>query len=170
MQWVNERAFSDLLRLVSATACSSFYQKKFSGAGLETQNLDGTPITRVPFLTRAELVDTPVRERLYVPREDIRFLAFTSGTSAKKPLITLFADIEDYHFEPSLSLPVARPLIIYPPLNKMFGHTFMQQCRQADRPVVPVFGDYQNLNNSAFLAGELGCDSVYATPTIASLF
>jgi phenylacetate-coenzyme A ligase PaaK-like adenylate-forming protein len=69
-----------------------------------------------------------------------------------------------------LGLPVKRPLIIYPPLNKNFGASFIQQCRQAKQPVSPMFADFQNLANSALIAKEMECDSLFATPTIAALF
>ena len=46
---------------------------------------------------------------------------------------------------------------------------FTEQCRHLSPPKTAVFGDYQNLTNSAFLAGITECDGIYATPTIAML-
>lgn len=165
MQWVNPRLLSGLLAFVSANPYSGFYSKKYTDHTVDTEHFFG-----LPPLTRAELVDTPLTERTFVPQEDVRFAGFTSGTSAQKPLITLFSDVENYFVEPSLGLAVNRPLIIYPPLNKNFGHTFVQQCRQAAHPVSPMFADFQNLANSALIAKATRCDAIYATPTIATLF
>lgn len=167
MPWVNRDALERLLSFVLNNKYSSFYKDKYARAG-------ATPSVEtffdLPTLSRRELTDTPVGGRTHVAPADVRFVAFTSGTSAKAPLITPFSDVEDYFVEPSLGMPVERPLIIYPPLNKNFGASFIQQCRGAARPVSPMFADFQNLANSALIAKEMQCDSLYATPTIASLF
>lgn len=167
MQWVNEPKLTELLSFVADNPYSSFYKGKYARAGV-------LPVREqffsLPTLSRRELTDTPVAERTYVPKKRVRFVAFTSGTSSRVPLITPFSDVENYFVEPSLGLSIARPLIIYPPLNKNFGASFMQQCRQAKQPVSPMFGDFQNLANSALIAKEMQCDAVYATPTIAALF
>ena len=165
MRWVNRERLVELIEHVRNNPHSRFYAAKYAGLPFDEENF-----FNLPYLTREELVATPVMERLYVSQREVRFVAFTSGTSARVPLITPFSDVENYFFEPSLGLSVARPLIIYPPLNKNFGHTFIEQCREARAPVSPVFADYQNLRNSAVLARMLGCDSLYATPTIALLF
>lgn len=165
MRWVNEGRLEELLAFVRGNACSDFYDKKYAGCSVDREHF-----FELPPLTRAELVTTPLPERTFVPQDEIRFAAFTSGTSSQKPLITLFSDVERYYVEPAWGTGVTRPLIIYPPLNKNFGHTFIQQCRQASVPVSAVFADFQNLQNSAIIARLTGCDSVYATPTIAALF
>ncbi|MEK7109205.1 MAG: hypothetical protein AAB919_02105 [Patescibacteria group bacterium] len=168
MQWVNRAALQTLLDFVVDSPHSSLYRDKYTRAGLAEPAVDD--FSKLPTLSRRELVDLPVAKRTFVPSGEVRFVAFTSGTSARAPLIVPFSDVENYFFEPSLGLPVLRPLIIYPPLNKNFGASFIQQCRQAKAPVSPMFADFQNLANSALLAREMQCDSLYATPTIASLF
>lgn len=167
MRWVNETNLKELLARAADTTHSRLYADKYARAGIEPTRDN---FFNLPALSRRELTDTPVAERTYVPPQDVRFVAFTSGTSARVPLITPFADVADYFVEPGLGLDVGRPLIIYPPLNKNFGASFMQQCRQAARPVSPMFADFQNLANSALIAKEMRCDSLYATPTIAGLF
>lgn len=167
MQWVNRRALQSLLSAVGESPFSSFYRDKYAAAGVAA-TIDN--FSNLPMLSRRELTDTLVAKRTYMAPSDVRFVAFTSGTSSKVPLITPFSDVDDYFFEPSLGLSVSRPLVIYPPLNKNFGASFIQQCRQAHAPVSPMFADFQNLANSAVVAKEMGCDSMYATPTIASLF
>jgi phenylacetate-CoA ligase len=160
MRWINQDRLDKLITRAIESPHSDFHRKRIpSFAGLES----------LPFLTRKDLAETPVETRTFVSREDVRFVGYTSGTTSGKPLITPVSDVENYFFEPSLGMGITRPLIIYPPLNKNFGHTFIQQCRQAQNPVTPVFGDTQNLANSAILARETGCDAIYATPTIASL-
>ena len=170
MQWVNKELLDQVLREVSTSPYSDFYIKKYAAAGLTPADVSLKYFSTLPLLARAELVETPLEARTYVAKEEVRFAAFTSGTSSSQPLITLFAEVPAYYFEPSLGLSIVRPLIIYPPLNKNFSHTFIQQCRQAIQPVSPMFADFQNLSNSGILAAAVGCDSIYATPTIAGLF
>ena len=165
MRWVNRERLREILAHTANNPHSDFYDKKYAGLPVDEEHFFDLPL-----LSRRELTDTPVAKRTFVPPSEVRFVAFTSGTSARVPLITPFSDVENYFFEPSLGLPVARPLIIYPPLNKNFGASFIQQCRQAAPPVSPMFADFQNLANSAIIAKEMACDSLYATPTIASLF
>lgn len=165
MQWVNEERLSELLTHVKGNPHSSFYEKKYAGV----------PITRerffeLPMLTRAELGMTPLRERTYCAQDDIRFAAFTSGTTSKEPLIIPFSKVERYYFEPSLGTGARRPLIIHPPMMKAFGMTFVQQCEEAEHKLSPIFGDVQNMANSAVLAQALACDSIYSIPTVAGLF
>lgn len=143
---------------------ADFYKKKFAAASLSPH---ATTITDFPFLSRKEIVDTPPDERLYVSQEDVAFVGFTSGTTSNKPLISYFSSVDHYFFEPSLGTSITRALITYPPLNKNFSASFIQQCRQAVRKVTPVFADYQNLPNSAVIARETHADAIYATPTIA---
>lgn len=150
-----------LLRRVQDSPCSSFYAEKF--ASLKA----GTALEKIPFLTRQEIVETPAAQRLYINAEEVRFVAYTSGTTSGVPLVNYFGAVEHYFFEPSLGQPISKALITYPPLNKNFGHTFIQQCRQANNPITPVFADFQNLANSAIIAQLTRCDAVYATPTIA---
>ncbi|MEK7514576.1 MAG: hypothetical protein AAB587_02030 [Patescibacteria group bacterium] len=161
--WENKKALKDLIGSLKTSPHSDFYKNKFSGL---PQGSD-SPLETLPFLLRNELVDTPPDKRLYVPYNEVLFVGYTSGTTSGKPLVMYFSVIDNYFFQPSLGVPVSRILITYPPLNKNFGASFIQQCHQAKRKVTPVFGDYQNLPNSAVLAKETNVDALYATPTIA---
>lgn len=170
MFWMNEKTLLPLLSAVLKNPHSDFYRDKYDRAGLSATAPSAKLFTRLPFLTREELSITLIERRLYVPKEEVRFVAFTSGTSSKSPLLIAFADVNRYYFEPSLGLPVSRPLVIHPPLLKSFSHTFIQQCREAEHPLNPLLGDVQNLANSALVAAAVGCDSIYAIPTLAELF
>lgn len=165
MRWVNEGRLDELLAAVSGTSRSGFYVKKYAGTPADAVHFDALPL-----LSRAELGETPLRERVYCAPEDIRFAAFTSGTTSKEPLIIPFAKVARYYFEPSLGTGVRRPLVIHPPMMKAFGMTFVQQCEEAEHRLGPVFGDVQNMQNSALLASALECDAIYSIPTVAGLF
>lgn len=161
--WENKSELAKEIERIHSSPHSDFYRKKFSLTSL----LPHTSLDDLPFLTRKELVDTPPDERLYVPKEDVAFVGFTSGTTSGKPLVSYFSSVARYFFEPSLGTSITRPIITYPPLNKNFSASFIQQCRQAQKKVTPVFADYQNLPNSAVIARETHIDAIYATPTIA---
>lgn len=158
------------LSFVWYNSYSSFYRKKYTAVGINPENLMyQEEFEKFPFLTKKELEDVSPDKRLFIDPKDVYFTAYTSGTTTQKPLALYFTQIHNYFFEPSLGLDISSPLIIYPPLNKNFGHTFIQQCRQAKHPVMPIFADFQNLANSAVIARELKADAIYATPTIAIL-
>lgn len=165
MQWVNKARLEELLAYVKNNPYSDFYAKKYAGLALTEENF-----FNLPSLTRGELGAIPLRERIFCRQEDIRFAAFTSGTSAKDPLIMPFSKVQRYYFEPSLGLGVRRPLVIHPPMMKAFGMTFVQQCEEAAHTLSPIFGDVQNMYNSILLAEALECDAIYSIPTVAGLF
>lgn len=164
---------TDLQKLLSSAwnnSFSDFYRKKYEAAGFDAKSiLDPENFKKIPFLTRPELESTPAQERLFIDPAEIRFVAYTSGTSSQNPLITLFGRTENYFFDPTLGLGVKKLIITYPPLNKNFGHTFIQQCEQSANKSIPVFADFQNLANSAVIAAKTEADAVYATPTIAAM-
>jgi phenylacetate-coenzyme A ligase PaaK-like adenylate-forming protein len=155
----NDQLLSATMQMLEQSQ-TSFYRNKYHSTTL-------SDFENIPFLERSELVDAPPLDRLYIDENNIRFFGFSSGTTSGVPLVSPFGPVENYFFEPSLGLEIKRPLIVYPPLNKNYGASFIQQCHQARRPVTPVFGDYEKLPNSAVLANMTQCDAIYATPTIA---
>lgn len=163
MRWVNEDRLGELIAHVEENPHSDFYAKKH-GALTRERYFELVP------LSRQDLGASPVRERTFCPMEEVRFAAFTSGTTSKQPLIVPFSKVERYYFEPSLGTSARRPLIIHPPMMKAFGMTFVQQCEEASHRMSPVFGDVQNMTNSALLVEALQCDSIYSIPTVAGLF
>ncbi len=167
----NKSKLEELVNFAYKNPHSSFYRTKYEKAGISL-SASSSPdlLSSIPFLTREELVGTPLRDRTFVPKEEVRFIAYTSGTTAQKPLITPFATVDRYYFEPSLGIPISRLLVLHAPVLKNLSHTFIQQCAQALVPITPIVGDPQNLANSAVLARETECDAFFATPTLAALF
>jgi phenylacetate-CoA ligase len=160
-----------LLGFVWNNPYSDFYRKKYESAGFQKgEVLNPKNFKNLPFLTRSELEAVAPEQRLFVGTDEVQFVAYTSGTSSQNPLITYFCKVDNYYFDPTLGLGVKRLLITYPPLNKNFGHTFVQQCVQSKNKSIPIFADYQNLANSAVIAKKVEADAIYATPTIALMF
>lgn len=161
--WEDTDKMHHLMNEVMHSSCSNFYAKKY--AGIDVTTLDS--VSDLPTLTRSELVEIHPDDRCYVSNDAIRFVAYTSGTTSGHPLLSYFAQVENYHVDPSWGSQARRPLVVFPPLNKNFGGTFVQQCAQAPIPVTPVFGDLQNMATSAVLASEARCDALYVTPSYA---
>jgi phenylacetate-coenzyme A ligase PaaK-like adenylate-forming protein len=150
-----------LLERVHASSYSNFYQQRITTSATQS-NLE-----ELPLLTRADIVSVPPEARCFVPPEELVFTAYSSGTSSNTPLLLYFAQVANYHFDPSFGGRIQRPLIFYPPLLKSFNASFVQQCTQSKYSVLPVFGDLHNITVSAALITKFNCDAVYATPTLA---
>ncbi len=163
---VNFSEIKKIFEFVTNNANSYFYKKKYSGFG----KLEESNFNELPFLTREELQSIPVRSRIFVPAGEIDFVAYSSGTTSNKPLITYYSNIENYRFNPSLGLGVKKIFFIFPPINRHFSHTLVQQCLESGSGAYPIFGDFVNLSNSAVIAKECEIDSIYSTPTLAFLF
>ncbi len=159
---------AELLSFVWNNPHSDFYAKKYKSAGLtEKQVLDAENFHKLPLLTRTELESTPPDERLFVNSDEVEFVAYTSGTTSGNPLVIYFSPVENRYFDPTLGTEARRILIVHPPLSRNFGHTFVQQCRQAKNKSTPIFADYQNLANSAVIAAKVKADAICTIPTIA---
>lgn len=165
--YFDKAKFQELLKHMNESALSDFYRKKYQDIVHENPDDPEKMLSELPFLTREDIAGTPPDERLYLPKTDVSFVAYTSGTTSGAPLVLYWSSVDDYYYQPSLDTEARTLLITHPALNKNFGHTFIQQCRQAKDPVTPVFADYQNLAQSAILANETKADAIYATPTIA---
>ena len=162
------KTIKELLSFVWNNSNSDFYAKKYKSAGLSKgQVLDEGNFHKLPLLTRTELESTPPDERLFVKSDEVEFVAYTSGTTSGNPLVIYFSSVENRYFDPTLGTGVKRILIVHPPLSRNFGHTFVQQCRQAKNKSTPIFADYQNLANSAVIAAKVKADAICTIPTIA---
>lgn len=169
--YCNQEKLKELLLSVNSTSLSQFYTDLHKSV----LSPDPSPeeivsyFEKLPLLTRADISKSHPDSRLYIPKKDVSFVSYTSGTTDGSPLVLYWSPVENYFFEPSIGTASRTPLILHPALNKNFGHTFIQQCRQAKTPVTPVFADFQNLTHSAILASQTNADGIYTTPTLALL-
>lgn len=162
------KRLSAFLSRTAESPLSSFYRDRFAAAGiLPRHTADESSFGELPFLTRVELEAVSPLLRTYVPPEEILFASYTSGTTSGKPLITFFSSIERYGVNISHGYPLSRALAINPVFIKNLSYVFMQMARESNPPLSVTYGDAQNLANSAVLARETACDSLFATPTLA---
>lgn len=169
--YCNQEKLKEALLSVGKTSISRFYENLHKSTLDPDSSLEETVsyFEKLPFLTRTDISKSHPDSRLYIPKSDVSFVSYTSGTTDGSPLVLYWSPVENYFFEPSIGTSSRTPLILHPALNKNFGHTFIQQCRQAITPVTPVFADFQNLTHSAILANQTNADGIYTTPTLALL-
>lgn len=169
--YCNQEKLKEVLLTVETTNISRFYTDLHKSTLDPSSSLEDVVsyFEKLPFLTRADISKSHPDSRLYIPKKDVSFVSYTSGTTDGSPLVLYWSPVENYFFEPSIGTDSRTPLILHPALNKNFGHTFIQQCRQANTPVTPVFADFQNLAHSAILASQTSADGIYTTPTLALL-
>lgn len=158
----NKKALTALLEEVRTSDLTSFYSDRLTAVDITDFEL-----TDIPLLERQDLTAVHPAARCYVPAKQVRFAAYTSGTSSGEPLVSYFTDVPNYHIDPAWGIEVSKLLIVFPPLNKSFSGTFVQQCAQAPNPLMAIFGDITNMASSAYLGGFVKCDALYATPTLA---
>ena len=171
MHWINRPLLEDALAHVLRSPRSSFYRDKYARAGLAPDTLTAENFLELPLLSRQEMAVVPIEQRTFAAPEDLRAIAFTSGTSASEPLSIPVARVARYSFDPSFGCNVSRTLLLLPPMMKSSGVIFtMRVAEEALHPILPVFGDLQSMANSAFIAKSSRCDSLWALPTIASAF
>ncbi|MAZ56761.1 hypothetical protein CL653_03145 [bacterium] len=161
--WLDKEKTNSLVEDVVSNTHSSFYKNRLAQSRFD----ESKDIEDLPTLDRSDLVSVHPDKRLYIPDTDVAFVAYTSGTSSGQPLISYFSEIENYHIDPTWGTSIKRPLVVFPPLNKTFGGTFVQQCRQSQNPCTPLFGSLDNLPASAYLATEVKSDALYTTPSLA---
>lgn len=174
MKFIDEKRAEAALRHAVDSEFSDFYRKKYAEAEIDTNaRFSQDLFFSLPMLMRQEVIDTPLRKRTFVPPEKVVFFSYTSGTTTNMPLVIPMSDIVTpyigSYFDPSFGTDAQKILVVCPPINKRLHWVFTEQCRHLSPPKTPVFGDYQNLANSAFLAKITECDGIYATPTIALL-
>ena len=52
---------------------SDFYRKKYKGLGIKPENIKNyEDFQKIPFLTKDEILETPLEERLFFPSENIK--------------------------------------------------------------------------------------------------
>ncbi len=153
---------SQLLRMVYENKYSAFYRTHF---GFDWQG--GEHITEdvwhaLPLLSRAQIMQVPFWDRVFVPREEVPFTRNTYGTTGNRILITARSVSGDYS-NPYRELGIKR-------LMTFFASGYHEFPRSAIPELQQWFGDVSNLALSAEIATQARIDSLYITPYTALLF
>ncbi len=166
--------FSEVLRWSAENDHSDFYKKKYRKAGFDHREIDSSDkLERVPILSKNDILAVPLKERVFVPNENVLYYSWSSGTTdPAKPMIVPHTDKGSIRTAEasrvwSKDLGLKRILFLRmaldPGLMKLsyvsnnFGAT-----------VIP--GNMGNLGLSAKMASEIGIDAIFTTPTTLDFF
>jgi phenylacetate-CoA ligase len=180
---MNERIFQEkyldkvkrVLDFAINNPYSNFYKKKY-------EKLDFNPLRirsyedfkKIPYLTKEEIINTPIEDRIFVNEKEIEHFSFSSGTtnnniplilpqsSFNHKLIRKYVINEDELAEMGIS----RLLVLLPPLSP----PFIKILALADSEIIPIPGDIKNLKVTALITKQLSIKSIITTPTILEYF
>lgn len=152
-----------LLNFVDANAYSDFYRERFRAAGFDHEKDFATlsDISKIPFLTRADLMTAGDTRLCFVPEEQVEIVAATSGTSSNNPLLAYHVPDPDNMGVYEMNT-TRRMLILMHPTRA--GHILQRLNRMKLRGLI---GDIHNLPMTLMLAARVGIEEVYTTPTLA---
>ena len=157
--------FKETLLFVYENTHSDFYRVKYERAGFNprTDFNSMEDIGRIPLLTKRELTEAGNDKILFVPEEEVRSIASSSGTTGK-PLVVRF----------SASQPTTDPLDYRTPgavllLNSPFmaGRMLARYLQIHRGPT--ILGDTRNLPASCEIASKTGTTLITTTPSLAIL-
>lgn len=154
-----------LLHFVDKNNFSDFYHDRFATINF-TPEKDFTSlndITKIPFLTRADLMQAGDNQLCFVPKEQVEIVAATSGTTSNNPLLVCHVPNPDnlgvYQMNTS-----RRMLVLMHPTRA--GHILQRLNRMK---LFGLIGDTQNIPMTLTLAARVGIEEIYTTPTLAIL-
>jgi len=148
---------------------SDFYRKKYKNFCSNLKEITSyEDFKKIPFLTKDEILTVPLRERTFVPEEEIARFSFSSGTTSNDNLLIIpwtstLSPGKPYYRRLELS-GISRILILLPPSLGLFPPASPKEQS------VFIPGDVTNLSMSARLCKELGVQSIRTTPTILYFF
>jgi len=172
LQRVNE-----VLDFAINSSYSDFYRRKYKELDSKSQAIGSyEDFQKIPLLTRSEILATPLRDRIFLPRKDIVHYAFSAGTTDQnKPLImphhvftykTPKTPLRMFSPDKVSKLGVDTIMILRHPLSS----PFIKQLSVPKKGILSVPGDIRNLPLSAKLAKEIGINCISTTPTVLTFF
>jgi len=148
---------------------SDFYRKKYKNSPVNLKEINSyEDFRKIPFLNKDEILAIPLKERTFVPEEEIARFSFSSGTTDNdNPLIipwTSTMSPDKDHYRRLEQSGISRIFILLPPSLGLLP--------PVDPKEQSIFipGDVANLSMSARLCKELGVQSIKSTPTILYFF
>ncbi len=154
---------------------SDFYRRKY---GKDFRAYIQKELSEIPFLTRQEIDTTPVFDRIFVPKEMVRFVRATSGSSGRGAV--LFPAVEEpemmdfrrslgfsgdegeagRYFGPYFKKEDAYSLLMFSTSDALHQAYFSDY---AGRRVIA--GDYQHAEKTVALSAAAGVDSIFSFPS-----
>ncbi len=157
----------EVLAFASNNDLSDFYRRKFK----KVYNIKSyDDFLKIPLLSKTEIVDTKVNNRIFVENNSDLFFTFTSGTT-KLPLVmpqngkSLLRSKYILMENDAKSVGSERILNLFPASSSPFYKLIAMQKR-----VTIVPGDVSKLGQTAELSKIVGIDGIITTPTILTFF
>jgi phenylacetate-CoA ligase len=160
--------FREVLVFALENNFSDFYRKKYDNLGIKIRKINSLKdFQKIPYLTKDEILATPLSNRIFVPPEEIVRYNISSGTTRhNKPLIipqnNAMKGAKNGVFDLYTKHGLNKLMVLMPPnlaVKKMNGST-----------VPMIYGDINKMSLSAKVAKELGIDGIVTTPSALYLF
>lgn len=134
---------------------SDFY-RAFYGSGASSSISSIEEWHSLPFLTREDIEQVPLSDRIFTPLEEVSAFRATSGTSGRKPLITPRKGFTTF---PKAAMNCSGLLLFYnSPHLIARGRDEMKK----DFPI--VVGSFNDTEQSVQLAAHIGVDALFCFP------
>ncbi|MEI6266818.1 MAG: hypothetical protein WCP14_02935 [bacterium] len=160
-----------LLDYVLESQYSDFYINKYKGLNISSKSINSyADFLRIPILTKDEILQVPLNERIFVDIDKITKYSASSGTTnTNKPLILprtddhlIPATEKNSYYFPFSHLGLKRGFVLLPTIRAI---------GKVENSPIPMFpGDPQKLSLAAKIAKELSPDAILSTPTLLTLF
>lgn len=168
----------EILKFALENPYSDFYKKKYKGLGIKPENIKTyADFCKIPMLTKDEILALPLRDRYFVPKEEVIRFSISSGTTNNnKPLILPHIKREvipggaggGKHLVDEEALKKLG-------IDKIFGLAPAQSVLSGiiadkSRTLPLIIPDIHRLDLAAVLAKELEVEAIISPPTILYFF
>ncbi|HCP08599.1 MAG TPA: hypothetical protein DIT25_02260, partial [Candidatus Moranbacteria bacterium] len=163
---------NEVLKFVLDNPHSDFYRKKYGSQNVYPIK-SYEDFQKIPFLTKDEILATPLAGRIFVPESDLSYFSFSSGTTnSKKPTVLPHASFDRAsNKNPAMKdlpekLGVRRLML----LKNVLSPGFFKNIRRKFKSHMLIPGDIHNLPITASIAKELNIDAFNTSPTVLYYF
>lgn len=152
---------------------SDFYKKKYQGLPFDVTKISTyKEFTQIPFLTKDEILETALDERIFTDPIDIYRYTLSAGTTNhNRPLAVPRTKLKKLSNKvkpiSGVDIRSKKILILFPPMASAF--TSFIKVTEKNGGIV-VSGDVYNLKKTAAAAKEIGIEGIITTPTILTYF
>lgn len=159
----------EILRFVLENPYSDFYRKKYKGLGITPENIRTyADFQKIPLLTKDEILEVPLDERIFVSEDEICRFAASSGTTKHNQVLVTphsgpppegYSILQNDLFD---KLKVKRIMTLLIPSSSLMAKMLSIRNRK-----VSIFtGDVTRLSLTAKVAAEIKPQAFYSTSTI----
>lgn len=159
-----EQARAALLQALESKR-SSFYQELYTSRGFDITRLptNANEWSRVPLLTKEDIMKVPMSNRLFIPLDEVGTIRFTSGTTGKGILVM------PRRLWPNPS-PPGSPRYPGTAIMSFYYYTHIITHSRGENPLRVIAGDRTEFAASAALAAQAGVDTLYGPASVLIIF